>query len=577
MRRTAGSVALLLSAVIATSAFGRQDPPKTDPKQDPPKTDPTTQPPDKPIDPTTVKQDTAKITGIVETWYRLLQEREDKKVDQIGYAHERISKAGPTKYAYFFEMDCEYIPPGQSGIETEHISMQITGQLEDDFDPTQLRVNYSYGAKTVTIELNSAPDKRFLEFKTGDGTQGSLELDPQDTFLIFDAITLYRLRQRGDLVKPGDVKTTVPSADGGDLLNVVATVSKGEVRPFLGKNDTFATPVRLVAEGSERPGEYVVDRYGRILERSGIILAGLNEDIAPRGIRMVAALDKKDASGDAGGLSPHGRRDPFYKLGVLTPLAKVKPKVTGKTGEKTDDIKPVTAGGEPQELDRLTQVIKDLRNHVASNNDKEARKSYDKFLRGYKNLRDLVLGNPQQLSQLDALKFDAEKIYGGAELLLGRADAMLQAIQGYLDALSLDDIDKRIKEMERFREALELFNEDERRQTLEKKIREAGKKREQCVARRELAAKRVELTGVVVSSETVRERVKLDVSILGAHVAISEPVRFLRTVSFAVINDEYYREGDTMRGEGVRVDKILLQSIEVSYKGEIREVTMKKK
>ncbi len=126
------------------------------------------------------------------------------------------------------------------------------------------------------------------------------------------------------------------------------------------------------------------------------------------------------------------------------------------------------------------------------------------------------------------------------------------------------------------RDRLELYNEDERRAKLEEKIREGGKSREKCVARLELAKKRIDLTGVVVSNETVVETLKLDFSIGGARVTIDEPVRVNRSVAYALINGDLYREGDTVRIEGVRVDRIDLQSIEISYKDEVRYQGLRK-
>ena len=564
MRRTAGSLALLLSAALASSALC-QDPPK-----------PTEPPPPTTTDPKDVKQDTVKITGIVETWYKLVQEKDATKLDQIGYAHERISKAGPTKYAYFFEADGEYVPPGESGIETEHVSIQVIGQLEEDFDPTQLKINYTYGAKTLSIELNSAPDKRFLEIKTAEGMSVQLELDPQDSYLLFDAITLFRMRQRGELGKPGDVKTNVPPLEGSDYGNATATVGKGESRDFLGKKDTWVTPVHLVVDGIELPGDYAVDRFGRTLERKGLMIAGMSEANSLKGVRMQVAMNQLDAKGETTGLSTRGRRDPFYKLGVLIPVKKGPVAKGPGVKNKEPEPPPVVPGEEVKEIERLAAVVKELRAAVANNSEAEARKKYDAFLRGYKNLRDLVLGNPQQLSQLDQLKFDAEKHYGGAEKLLADAESRRQAILAFLEALALDEIDKRIKEMEKMRDRLELYNEDERRAKLEEKIRDGGKSREKCLARIDLAKKKIDLTGVVVSTETVLERLKLDFSIGGARVTVDEPVRVNKAVAFAVINGELYREGDTIKIEGVRVDKIDLQSIEISYKEELRYVGLRK-
>jgi hypothetical protein len=44
----------------------------------------------------------------------------------------------------------------------------------------------------------------------------------------------------------------------------------------------------------------------------------------------------------------------------------------------------------------------------------------------------------------------------------------------------------------------------------------------------------------------------------------------------AVINDEPYREGDIVQREGVKVMKIHRHAVEVEYKGEVRQVVLRK-
>jgi hypothetical protein len=47
-------------------------------------------------------------------------------------------------------------------------------------------------------------------------------------------------------------------------------------------------------------------------------------------------------------------------------------------------------------------------------------------------------------------------------------------------------------------------------------------------------------------------------------------------VTLAVINDEAYREGDIVQRESVKVQKIQRHAVEVEYKGEVRQVVLRK-
>ena len=584
--RTVVSIAVLAAASFA---FALQDPPKTDDKkQDPPTSEPPKQDPpvdpakqDPPVDPMSLKQDPAKIGGTVETWYKVTQERaisqNQMQLEAIGYAHERIYKSGPSKYGYFFETDFDYLPPGEGAVDVEHVNIQVTGELEEDFDPIKLKVNCSYGTRTTFIELRSSSEKRYIEFRTSDGVQAPIEIDLTESLMLFDGISIFRLRQKGLLTKTGDVKISALNGAGAEPVEVTVIAGKPEAREFLGKKDTLVTPLKLSSETFA--GDYLVDRYGRVLERKGFLLMGATEVMELKGLKITVSPDSKDAKGENSGLSQRGRRDPFHKMGVMTP---VKGTGRGTKGPlKPGDTGPVIPKEEqlPQEIAKVEELIKSLRRAMAENNDPEAKKLYNRFLQNYKLLREMeqVQANATWVTTLDSQKAEAEKIYGGADKLLAQADAIIDQIATYLEALALEKIDESIKTMEKFRDRLELFNESERQLVLEKKIRDAGLRRAQCIARRELRDKKIVLTGVVLASESVRDDLRLDLWIGGVNVKVDEPVRVHRSISYAVVNDEYYREGDVVKGEGVRVDKIYRQGIAISYKDEVLEVPLRKR
>jgi hypothetical protein len=572
MRPVSAGVALsLLAAAAGVAAFGRpQDPPPAgEKKQDRPATGEKKQ--DPPPSPDKLKQDAAEITGTIETWYRVIQDAEPR-----GYAHETITKVSLVKYQYLFEIDFDYLPKteGNEAVEQQHISMQVTASLREDFEPTSLVARFSGIGAGFDLQLQTSSDRRYLDLRLGDGGTVSVEIDLASSVLIFEPLTLYRMRQRKDLDKPG-ARRVNSVRQNGDMAQVAFNVDSAVVREFMGKKDTLVTPVRLVGEAGAN--EYLVDRYGRVLERRGFYQLS--------GVRMVATKDADEARGGVGALSARGRRDPFNKFLVLTPIAKV----TGPGGEagprKLDTPIEIQADKVDETMAQAEGLVRDLVDYVAEGaaKEKEARDTYQKFLRVYEALRPMVIKNAQKLTQLDQLKAQAEKHYRGAEKLLEDAARLLLDIDTQLDALAgagqdaaLKAIEEKIKQMQIFKGRREFINEDDKLGRLLDLIRQAEKKQQQAVARVELSKKRVDLTGVVLSQQIVRDSVKVDLNLLGSRILIEEPAQVLVNDAYAVINEKYYREGDVVEGEGVKVEKIFRQAITISYKEEVREVPLKK-
>jgi hypothetical protein len=66
-------------------------------------------------------------------------------------------------------------------------------------------------------------------------------------------------------------------------------------------------------------------------------------------------------------------------------------------------------------------------------------------------------------------------------------------------------------------------------------------------------------------------------NLFGVFVGGVQDVRFTKPNRIAVINEKMYRVGDTVVGEGVRVEKIWAFGIQVSLREETRDVGIRQK
>lgn len=507
------------------------------------------------------------ITSLVETWYAVQQDGEYR-----GFAHETIAPAPGNKYSYFFECDFDYLLKDPTAVETPHVSMQVNATLEEDFDPVFFKMTRALGDESYEININSTEEKRLVDIRVGESQPIFFEFEPADSHMYFHNITLYKLRHGGGLNRDRR-KVSRPSGIGTEIELVEAIIGKAEFKESLGRKYVVSNLVRFQERAGVTP-EFYVDRYGRILERRGFY--------SLPNVKMIAVVNPDEARGSGAGPSARGRRDPFKKQ--LTSLGGTSGRGAGTPIGPTDtdgtqtgpELPPVTPDTVQVAMDNAGALIARLREHVAKREESEAGKVYQEFLGYYAQLRPMVISDPNKLGPLDKLKFDAEETYEGCERLLRTADTTLATIDDLLSALDVDGIKKRIEEMKKLKNRREFINEDVRLGKLIERIRSAEKKRDQASARQELARKRIDLTGVVLSTEVIRETIRLDLTFGGARLLIAEPVQLKKSMSYAVINDEYYREGDTVKGEDVRVDKIFRQAVQISYKEEIREVPIKK-
>ncbi|MBI4565923.1 MAG: hypothetical protein HY716_14640 [Planctomycetes bacterium] len=511
------------------------------------------------------------VPALIDSWYKVIQDGEHR-----GYFHERISTIPKrfTKYEYLLEAEYDYTHKDDGGEESLIINEMATGELEEDFDVFTMDVQIVVNGAKLTQTIRTFPDldRRSVEIVLpgADDTaeRRELEMSSTEPFWPFVQPLFYKLRQGGDLAQPRTIRLKVKTEEETPAPVEVIVTAMADL-PVLEK--TFRVNPVTISGWDRRPlpplTRFWVDKFGRVVEAA----------TADDKLRVHLAKDDRDARGSGTrGVTAKGRRDPFSKTGALTPL-KGPAATAKKEKEAPKPGKPLEI--KDSEVDRYLKEakakIQTLQEEVARRDMAAAEKSYQDFLLAYEALYSKVQKNPVQRSELDDLKGQAERFYGGAEKLLARAETHLRAINDLYATDDVEAIDKEIKALQNLRGRREFFK-DERILELDRIILQAEQKRAQAQARIELAKKVILLSGIVSETQTVMETVQIDVTIGGGRLSVKEPVKVVQQVTFAVINDQLYKEGDVVAGEGVRVDRISRHSVEISYKGEVRLVGMKK-
>ncbi len=571
-RGSAMLIAILLAATTG-ALLGQEGTPA---RQDPP-TPPTTQDPTKPPDPkpesppqpAPAQEDQIPITSVIETWMRFVQAGEHR-----GFTHEKISP-GPHRlyrYDYMHEGDIDISLATEAGGEVEivHWSWQVTAQLTDQFDPYKLEATSNFAGVQWKMDIRTVEDKRIIEISlppSAEQPTGAIfrtEISVDQPLGVSGELLLYKLRQRKDLAKPGTVPYRILGS-GGSEVTLQFRVEEAVLKEYGTQKAAFVTPIEVQGAPSESiipiNLRVYVDKYGRIVEALG----------REESMRYIIASNATEARGGEFALSARGRRDPFSKRLALTPITR-----GGGGGAKVnpDSILPVIPLDKVGE--KLAEVgtwIEKLEQYVKSNSPL-AEQTYQKFLKYYEVLRRMCIADPVRLNQLDGYKAKAEQIYGGAERLVKRAQALLEGIEDYYNALNEQGVELNIKELRELRAKKEFF-QDERVVEMDRIIKGAEQKLAATRARVELAKKVIVLNGTYSEMAIFKQTATLDAVIIGAPVRVDQPIRVVHNYTYAVINNKLYREGEEVEGQGVLIEKIRPHAITISYKGEVREVGLK--
>ena len=521
-----------------------------------------------------VSEDRIPIPAKIETWYRL-----DQNKEPVGWFHETLTTTTMRNYRYEYYVESEY-SYSMTNVAGEEVSQFVgeilKAQLEEDFDLYSLDYTLTFGGVQMTINLNTftESDERFvkLELKADPPSSQEFKFPTTETVHLYLNPMLYRLRQMGSLAQPTRLREKVLIPGQEEAVSVSYTSLALTTKEILGK-PAKVTEVKI--EGWDR-GPLValtrvwVDKYGRIVEAES----------ADRTMMLMMVKDKAAAVANQRGIANNGRRDPFSKIAAMPLAEKGGPKTPGEGGPAGG----VKAGKDvvipPEKLDaaiaETKALITKLQEEVAKGQMEDARRTYLMILANYKAMSKLVETDVVKRPEVDKLREDAERAYGGVKRLLDTVLAKLERCNDFYLNDNLEGISREVAEIKALRQAPELFRSEDGTAQLEAAIRAAEDKQAQTVARIELGKKTLVLTGTITATEVVQDVVKFDMFVSGSRLAVSQPVTVRRQVTYAVINDEAYREGDLVQREGVKVMKIHRHAVEVEYKKEIRQVVLRK-
>lgn len=492
---------------------------------------------------------------ILDSWYRVTRDEA-----HVGFARERLVRSGPDRHEYLFEGDFDLLPSGGGEDSPVRISLKVSGTLDAAFDPILLTLCRSDDAGR--IEVSAGPGRRVTVVESG--VRRRWEIDGRGLRHLFQPLTIYRMRRDGLLgasavIEARGLSWAAPGAASPQSIAVLPS----ERSTVLGRKDVPLQ--RLKFSEGDRNEECWVDGYGRVVRRDGLL--GW-----PVRLELVKGADE---AGIGRSVAQAGRRDPFGAPLIRREEAPTTmlPDLEGAVVEAA----PVGRDGLGAGLRDAAELVGVLRSHVAEGREADAAGTFGRFLALYRPLREAALEfEPHQAGSLDLLRSAAEDLYGGAARVMARARAASAAIDDALEAADPGTIRSHAGLLVRLAERAELYAREKDLAEMAVLLDEAERKERRAAIRSELFAKRIEVTGVVILEASVRETIAVDLSFLGARVVTELPAMLRRSRAVAAINGEAYREGDVVRGEGVRVERIHRDRVEVSLKEELRDLPVRK-
>ena len=538
--------AVLLTVSLSAGAVLAQDPPATD--------------------------DRVPIPASIETWYRI-----DQNKDKTGWLHERLSTTTMRNYRYDYIVRSEYRYTAVSAANEEmdmSIGENLVAKLEEDFDIFEMDYSQFNSGTQMIVKLRTYAETEervvTFEIKSDPPVTREFKFPTSESIHLYLGPLIFRLRQNGSLAQPSRLRERALHPGLEDPVSVSCTAKALTTKDVLGKQVKVS---EVQIEGWDRgalaPISHIwVDKYGRI------VLA----ESPDRSISMTMMKDQFEAQGAQKGITQKDRKDPFSKAQALEPIdgkGRIRPGETGTEKGKTKDV-VIAKDKVDATLDESRKLVLDLQDQMQRQLYEEARLTYLKILANYKGLYAIPDMDHVKRTEVDKLKEDSERLYGGVARLKVVIAAKVDRVKDLYENDNLEGIDREIAELEAMKTAPELFRSEDGQAELEQALRAVKKARERTVARIELGKKVLSLSGTMTATEVVQEVVKLDLFVSGARVPMSQPVSVRRTVSWAVINDEAYREGETMLREGVKILKIHRHAVEVEYKEEVRQVVLTK-
>lgn len=432
----------------------------------------------------------------------------------VGWMWEELARGtGGVRYEYRLEMEI-HRAEGDT-------SFHARAALDDTYTPGRFRVVVDGRARTA-------------EIPGGEAAYG------------LPSLMLYSMWHSEMFARPGRHEARLLDFRSGEALAGVAfEVSRPARRKFLGR-ENWVTPVRFLKSppaprAGEELSELFIDRYGRIVESS------LRD-----GTKFTLVARERDATGDL--LRGMNRRDPFLRgASTREPAAELPPRLFVS----------------PDELaSRLSQAWKDLRDlklrvQIGELAGSALAERGRPLLQLWKAMYDTAYCHRRDLVP-DVARFrdELEAVWPAAGLTVRAARGAYVRALVSLDREDFPPAEAAARELSALRGGLELAERDEyadvchMESTLERELAKAR-------VRHELASKKLEVTGITIALREAVETVEVRTPV---------EVRLFKDASFAAINGQTVRVGDQI--EGVTVEKIRRNGVQVSFKGETRELPL---
>jgi hypothetical protein len=512
------------------------------------------------------QQDRIEIQGTLDSWYKLVDLREGSEGKAVGYVHETLSRMQPgSPWAWTYDLTSEMdtvVPvenkPGTTAVEIHATSLRAS--LDDTFAPAFMDRQDMKGTASLPSRVFVEENARKIEVEYSAGERKIFPVNPDEEIFYSRFLMFIALRQAGALSRPGTRKAILmyPREDGTPpYAEVQIEIKESVKRDVMGKKDVTVTPITYLRPppapmADDEVLTAYIDRYGRIVEEES------------RRTRRVLVATEREALGDRP-LIQSARRDPFRKDQAFN-------RPDGKGAGKTEKVNPNDV---EQNLAEAKKLIDDLQKAKTEKRDADGEKTYQRLL----DLVDALLVanknkplDPNQLTTVMQIQQDMEKIWGGVERLMKQARLIFVKSTQMFDRDDAVGMEQGVKELKALLQRRELKNYPAQLSELHRWIGQLEPLVLRCKTRLELAKKKLVLTGTTLSE--VWEQVPLDlrVSVFGHQAGSLLDVRFVKPVRIAILNGKAYRVGDSVEGEGVRVEKIWPHGVQVSLRDETRDV-----
>ncbi len=517
------------------------------------------------------QQDKIEVTDILDSWYKIVHPVERSTDEKsVGFARELLTRM-PAGHAWRFQYDFTgetdmMLPvegkPDKQAIETH--AVHISAKLDDTYTPVYMDRHDQKGAGMLPTTIYTEENVRKVDIMYS-GELRSFNVNPDEEIYYSRFLMFIALRQSGALSKPSRRKAMLlePREDGtSPFAEVEFEIKETVKREVMGKSNVTVTPITYLKPppAPTRPDELLtsyVDKYGRIVEEE-----------TRRGTRRLLVKTEKEALGDRP-MIVAARRDPFWKEGAFTrgkdstkKDAKEKlredpsefPKYMATAKAKLEELKKIKVdGGREADGDKIYEEILDLLEVM------------------YAIHKKVPLG-PVQLNDLEKLAVEVEQVWNGAEKVMKKARLIFVRCTELFDRDDCPGMEAGLKELRGLLNAKPVKNHPSKLAEIQKWAGQIEPLVVRCKTRIELAKKRLILTGTTLSESWEQVPVDVRLSVFGHQVGSVLDVRFVKPIRIAILNGKPYRVGDTVEGEGVRVEKVWPHGVQVSLRDETREV-----